>query len=85
MAFRSWFSLPLVKADDEDELVDPQETLRDKCREKKHIESLFNKYQKCNDRVNGKSNTTETCIEELFDYVAELDHCVAHTLFSKLK
>ncbi|KAH8237997.1 hypothetical protein KR032_010561 [Drosophila birchii] len=86
MAFRSWFSLPQVKADDEEEeLVDPMDTLREKCQEKKHIEALYNEYQECNDRVNGKSNTTETCEQEMFDFVSELDHCVAKTLFSKLK
>ncbi|XP_017044600.1 cytochrome b-c1 complex subunit 6, mitochondrial [Drosophila ficusphila] len=85
MAFRRLFSLPFVKAEDDDELVDPQESLREHCKEKDHIKSLYDKYQECNDRVNGKSKTTETCMEELFDYVAELDHCVAHTLFSKLK
>ncbi|XP_017028875.1 cytochrome b-c1 complex subunit 6, mitochondrial-like [Drosophila kikkawai] len=80
-----WFSLPMVKADEEEELVDPQETLREKCQAKEHIKSLYDNYQECNDRVNGKSKTTETCVEELFDFVAELDHCVAHSLFSKLK
>ncbi|XP_017066173.1 cytochrome b-c1 complex subunit 6, mitochondrial [Drosophila eugracilis] len=86
MAFRSWFSPPVVEADDDgDELVDPQTTLREKCQEKGHIKSLYDKYQECNDRVNSKSKTTETCVEELYDFVAELDHCVAHKLFSKLK
>ncbi|EDW66489.1 cytochrome b-c1 complex subunit 6, mitochondrial [Drosophila novamexicana] len=86
MAFWKFVGLPVVKADDdEEELVDPQAALRDKCQAKGHIESLYNKYQECNDRVNSRSKTTETCMEELFDYVAELDHCVAHSLFSKLK
>ncbi|XP_017126386.1 cytochrome b-c1 complex subunit 6, mitochondrial [Drosophila elegans] len=86
MEFKSWFSQPFVKADDEEtELVDPQEALRAKCEAKDHIQSLYKKYQECNDRVNGRTKTTETCVEELFDFVTELDHCVAHTLFSKLK
>ncbi|EDW84870.1 uncharacterized protein Dwil_GK14352 [Drosophila willistoni] len=86
MSFRSLFSMPVVKAEDEEEeLVDPQTALRESCQTKGHIESLYNKYQECNDRVNGRSKTTETCVEELFDYVAELDHCVAHSLFAKLK
>lgn len=49
------------------------------------MESLFSKYTECNDRVNGRSRTTETCTEELFDYLHELDHCVSKTLWSKLK
>ncbi|XP_017001095.2 cytochrome b-c1 complex subunit 6, mitochondrial [Drosophila takahashii] len=86
MAFKSWFSLPVIKAgDDEEELVDPQAALREKCQKKGHIDSLYKKYQECNDRVNAKSKTTETCMEELFDFVGELDHCVAHSLFKKLK
>lgn len=85
MAFRRWFSLPVIKADDEEELVDPADTLREKCNAKGHIEALYKKFQECEDRVNGRSKTTETCEEELFDYIGELDHCVAHSLFSKLK
>ncbi|KAH8307152.1 hypothetical protein KR044_006063 [Drosophila immigrans] len=86
MEFLKSFRLPVVRADDDEaELVDPQASLRDSCKEKSHIESLFNKYQECKDRVNGRKKTTETCVEELYDYVSELDHCVAHHLFSKLK
>ncbi|XP_067634334.1 cytochrome b-c1 complex subunit 6, mitochondrial [Eurosta solidaginis] len=78
--------LPEVKAEDaEAELVDPQTALREKCQKNGNIQALYSKYQQCNDRVNSKSKTTETCMEELFDYVAELDHCAAHHLFSKLK
>ncbi|XP_017848693.1 cytochrome b-c1 complex subunit 6, mitochondrial [Drosophila busckii] len=86
MPFWSSLHFPVVRADDEEaELVDPQTALREKCQTKGHIESLYNKYQECNDRVNSRSKTTENCMEELFDYVAELDHCVAHSLFPKLK
>lgn len=55
------------------------------CKTKGHIQGLYNKYQKCNDRVNSKSQTTEQCTEEFFDYLHELDHCVAHSLWSNLK
>ncbi|KAH8250081.1 hypothetical protein KR026_004854 [Drosophila bipectinata] len=97
MAFRSWFLTPQVEAADkskdkdkkkqeeEEELVDPQAQLREKCQEKGHIKALLKKLEDCNDRVNSKSKTTETCMEELFDFVGELDHCVAHHLFHKLK
>lgn len=80
--------LPVVKAEDEpeeEELVDPQQTLRDSCNEEKKIQALREKYDTCNDRVNSRSKTTETCVEELFDYLHEVDHCVTKTLFSKLK
>ncbi|XP_061389127.1 cytochrome b-c1 complex subunit 6, mitochondrial [Musca vetustissima] len=91
MAFRnlwnSLISMPSVRAEEEEEadLVDPQTTLREQCQTKGNIEALYNKYQACNDRVNSRTKTTENCMEELFDYVQELDHCVAHSLFSKLK
>uniref|UniRef100_A0A1A9W882 Ubiquinol-cytochrome C reductase hinge domain-containing protein n=1 Tax=Glossina brevipalpis TaxID=37001 RepID=A0A1A9W882_9MUSC len=88
MAFRNFLkdfiALPVVKADDE-ELVDPKAMLREQCNKKAHINALYNKYQECNDRVNSRSKTLENCMEEIIDYVAELDHCVAHSLFSKLK
>lgn len=81
--------VPKVKADSEEEeaeIVCPQETLREKCKvDDHHVESLLSRYQECNDRVNSKSKTAETCEEELFDYIHALDHCVAKTLWSKLK
>ncbi|XP_017477366.1 PREDICTED: cytochrome b-c1 complex subunit 6, mitochondrial-like, partial [Rhagoletis zephyria] len=55
------------------------------CQNNGNIQALYGKYQECNERVNSRSKTTETCMEELFDYVTELDHCAAHHLFSKLK
>ena len=92
MAFRTFltrfFSMPVVMAEEEGEeaeLVDPQTVLREKCQTHGNIESLYNKYQTCNDRVNSRTKTAETCMEELIDYVSELDHCVAHSLWPKLK
>lgn len=46
---------------------------------------LQEKLNTCNDRVNSRTKTEETCLEEILDYVQCVDHCVAHTLFSKLK
>ncbi|XP_076661054.1 ubiquinol-cytochrome c reductase 11 kDa subunit [Halictus rubicundus] len=78
--------IPTVKADDsEDELVDPQKVLREKCAAKADCSNLQQKLNTCNDRVNSRSNTEETCLEELIDYVECVDHCVSKTLFSKLK
>ncbi|XP_065074821.1 cytochrome b-c1 complex subunit 6, mitochondrial [Ochlerotatus camptorhynchus] len=86
MAARRFLSslFPTVKAQEED-IVDPQGVLREKCAEHGQAPRLWEKYQACNDRVNSRSNTTETCVEELFDYLHELDHCVTKTVFSKLK
>lgn len=79
--------IPSVKAEteEEEEIVCPQETLRAECQETPKIEALMGRYSDCNDRVNAKSQTTETCEEELFDYIHALDVCVSKTLWSKLK
>ena len=37
----------------------------------------------CNDRVNSKNNTSETCHQEMVDYVNALDHCVRLTWWGK--
>ncbi|XP_043269015.1 cytochrome b-c1 complex subunit 6, mitochondrial [Venturia canescens] len=75
--------IPTVKADDE-ELVDPQKVLREKCSENK-CSAFQEKLSTCNDRVNSRKQTEETCLEELIDYVSCVDHCASHDLFSKLK
>ncbi|KAL0101564.1 hypothetical protein PUN28_019002 [Cardiocondyla obscurior] len=79
--------LPVVKADEgeEEELVDPQTVLREQCNQESKCVNFKGKLDTCNDRVNSRSNTEETCLEELIDYVQCVDHCVAKTLFTKLK
>jgi len=85
MAFNFLKSLiPSVKAQEE-ELVDAQQELRDKCSGEPHAAHLLDRYQACNNRVNSRSKTAETCTEELFEYLHALDHCVVKTLFSRLK
>ncbi|KAK9304704.1 hypothetical protein QLX08_004106 [Tetragonisca angustula] len=77
---------PTVKAEEEEEeLIDPQTVLRDKCSKQQKCAALQEKLDTCNQRVNSRSNTEETCMEELLDYVECVDHCVAKTLFNKLK
>lgn len=58
---------------------------QEKCGEKPKLVALHEKLEQCNERVSSKKQTTETCTEELIDYFHELDHCVAKTLFTKLK
>lgn len=79
--------LPKVKAEEVEEeadLVDSQETLREECASA-HCESLKAKLQECNDRVNSKKATTESCFEEVVDFMNCVDHCVAPKLFATLK
>lgn len=59
--------------------------LQEKCADRPKCANIQEKLTACNDRVNSKSKTEETCLEELIDYVECVDHCVAETLFSKLK
>ncbi len=39
----------------------------------------------CNDRVNSKTKTTETCLEEVMDFYHCVDHCAGPKIFAKLK
>merc|ERR1711976_216700 len=71
--------------EDEEDLVDPQDVLKEECSQKSECVALQEELNRCNERVAGKSNTTEDCAQELYDFVHCVDHCVAHTLFSKLK
>ncbi|KAI1283716.1 Cytochrome b-c1 complex subunit 6, mitochondrial [Halotydeus destructor] len=75
----------VVKAEEEeDELVDPQETLRAECTSH-HCENYKTKLETCNERVNSRSQTAETCFEEILDFMHCVDHCASQKLFSKLK
>ena len=78
---------PTVRAEEEEEaeLVDPQKVLREKCSETQKCSKLQEKLNTCNDRVNSRSQTTETCVEEVIDYMSCIDHCAAKTLFHHLK
>merc|ERR1719347_2060743 len=73
--------------EDEEELVDPMEAIKENCGTSNACAASSEKYTTCNDRVNSRSKTEETCDEELIDYLHCVDHCLAeqHSLFSKLK
>ncbi|RWS30620.1 cytochrome b-c1 complex subunit 6-like protein [Leptotrombidium deliense] len=67
-----------------DDTVDPQSSLREECKRyrcHKYVERL----EKCDERVKGKKETKETCMEEVIDVFHCVDHCASHSLFSKLK
>jgi len=71
--------------EDEEELEDPLEKVRDACGEHAECTKLKNELELCNQRVSSRSNTEETCVQELFDFLECQDKCVGHRLFSKLK
>lgn len=57
--------------------VDPQDDLKEKCGELPKCTKLREEIDRCTDRVTSKQNTTETCTQELFDFVHCVDHCVS--------
>ncbi|CAH0564881.1 unnamed protein product [Brassicogethes aeneus] len=71
--------------DEEGELEDPQDVLREDCRRKPEAKKLIRKLDECTDRVNRNSCTTETCTMELFDLLHFVDECVTECLFKHLK
>ncbi|KAI9583844.1 cytochrome b-c1 complex subunit 6, mitochondrial-like [Glossina fuscipes] len=70
---------------EEEELKDPMEDLREECTNQREISKLYDILNDCNDRVNSKTKTQETCEQELFDFLQERDNCVSKTLFDHLQ
>ncbi|KAF2366215.1 Ubiquinol-cytochrome C reductase hinge domain [Trinorchestia longiramus] len=70
--------------EEEEDLVDPHVEMRETCTKTSACAVLKEKLEECSDRVNSKSNTSETCYEELIDLIQCVDHCLEKTLFSKL-
>ncbi|XP_007558761.1 cytochrome b-c1 complex subunit 6, mitochondrial [Poecilia formosa] len=71
--------------EEEEEMVDPLETLRQKCEETKHCVHTRERLELCETRVGSRSQTQEDCTEELFDFLHARDHCVSHKLFHSIK
>jgi len=71
--------------EEEPDLVDPQDVLRESCSKQKDCAAFQTKLLTCNDRVNSRKQTAETCSEELIDYMHCVDHCVSKKLFNYLK
>ncbi|XP_026231274.1 cytochrome b-c1 complex subunit 6, mitochondrial-like [Anabas testudineus] len=71
--------------EEEEDMVDPLETIRAKCEETEHCVHYKERLEVCEARVNSRSDTTEECTEELFDFLHARDHCVAHKLFHNVK
>nr|ACA62955.1 mitochondrial ubiquinol-cytochrome c reductase complex 11 kDa protein [Artemia franciscana] len=71
--------------EEEQELVDPLESLKENCGNSKECIEYKERLAQCNDRVNSRSKTTETCQEELSDYLHCIDHCVAPKILKYLK
>ncbi|PAA82107.1 hypothetical protein BOX15_Mlig008739g2 [Macrostomum lignano] len=71
--------------DEDEELQDPMDSIREKCRDSSHCANYLDKFNKCEERVARRPNTTEDCEEELFDLLHCRDHCVAKEIFKHTK
>ncbi|XP_012558762.1 cytochrome b-c1 complex subunit 6, mitochondrial [Hydra vulgaris] len=72
-------------AANEEDPVDPMDTLREACGKTKHCSELMELFEKCEERVKSKAHTEETCAEELLDFFHCQDECMAKDLFKHLK
>ena len=70
--------------EEEEDLVDPASLIKEACAES-HCTSMKSRLDECNDRVNGKNKTTETCFEEILDFYHCVDHCAAPSVFNQVK
>ncbi|XP_060685878.1 cytochrome b-c1 complex subunit 6, mitochondrial [Hemiscyllium ocellatum] len=71
--------------EEEEEVVDPIIAIRERCEKIEKCVKLQEILDACTERVNSRSQTAETCNEELFDFLHARDHCVAADILSKLK
>ena len=53
--------------------------MKEECGNTAQCSKYHEELEVCNDRVNGKQNTTETCTQELFDFLHCTDYCVRIT------
>ncbi|CEF63100.1 Cytochrome b-c1 complex, subunit 6 family and Ubiquinol-cytochrome C reductase hinge domain-containing protein [Strongyloides ratti] len=68
---------------DIEEGVDQLQHYREKCEEKvSHFKEIL---ETCNARVESRTNTEETCHEEMVEYIQHLDHCAMPKAFAALK
>uniref|UniRef100_V9LGM9 Cytochrome b-c1 complex subunit 6 n=1 Tax=Callorhinchus milii TaxID=7868 RepID=V9LGM9_CALMI len=76
---------PEEAEEEEEDIVDPITVIREQCEQIEKCMAYRARLETCEERVTSRSNTQETCTEELFDFLHSRDHCVAHKLFNKLK
>ncbi|VDP12189.1 unnamed protein product [Heligmosomoides polygyrus] len=66
-----------------EEGVDQLTQWRERCAD--HVTELKAVLEECNDRVNSRTNTEETCHQEMSDFVHHLDECAMPKAFAALK
>lgn len=70
--------------EDEEELEDPLDKVREACGEHAECAKLKDELELCNQRVSSRSNTEETCVQELFDFLECQDKCVSRLSYNLL-
>ena len=78
--------VPRVRADEEEEedepkLVDPAVEIKAHSAED-HCAKYKARLEECNERVNSKTKSTETCMEEVIDFYHFVDHCTGPKILS---
>lgn len=71
--------------EEEEDVEDPIDELREKCSSNSKCAKFQRMLDECNFSVTTKTSTTETCTQELMDFIHCRDHCVAKSIFKKLK
>ena len=74
---------PEATAEEEEDVVDPMDTIRETC--KKSCGGYQSRLEACNERVESKSETEETCHEEVIDFFHCMDSCSTNPLFRVTK
>ena len=82
--FKPSFNYIQEEEEDEEDLIDPATAIKEGCAESQ-CSSAKARLDDCNDRVTGKSKTTETCFEEILDFYHCVDHCAAPQIFQNVQ
>ena len=82
--FKPSFNYIQEEEEDEEDLIDPATAIKEGCAESQ-CSSAKARLDDCNDRVTGKSKTTETCFEEILDFYHCVDHCAASQIFQNVQ
>jgi len=70
--------------EEEEDIVDPHDTMKASCTGTDKCSKLKAVLDECTDRVNSKSNTSESCYEEVIDLIQCVDHCLMDRNFLKV-
>jgi ubiquinol-cytochrome c reductase subunit 6 len=61
----------------EEEIVDPKPIIEEACKQSAECSRLVTRMDTCAERVAKDDKTEETCVEEFFDLMHCVHHCVS--------